>query len=192
MRIFLIRHGQTTGDVEDRYGGAYDDQLTELGKKQAMQIAEHLKDEGIEKVFTSPLIRAKETASILGQKLHKEIEILPDIQERDQNGILTGMRRAEAREKYPDEVAVVKDYTQTIHGAETYLHFRERVIRALHDLAQKPYQTIAVITHGGPIRVIFREILAKGEITIQDCGYAVIEANNRQYMLLESQGIEII
>lgn len=36
MKIYLIRHGQTTGDVEDRYGGAYDDELTDKGKNEAL------------------------------------------------------------------------------------------------------------------------------------------------------------
>lgn len=39
MKIYLIRHGQTTGDVEDRYGGAYDDELTDKGKNEAPQIS---------------------------------------------------------------------------------------------------------------------------------------------------------
>ena len=39
MQIYLIRHGQTTGDVEDRYGGDYDDRLTDLGKQQSQNLA---------------------------------------------------------------------------------------------------------------------------------------------------------
>lgn len=42
MKIFLCRHGQTTGDIEDRYGGDYDDHLTDLGKTQAEELANKL------------------------------------------------------------------------------------------------------------------------------------------------------
>jgi len=42
MKLFLIRHGQTTGDLEDRYGGTYDDHLTELGHEQLQATAEKL------------------------------------------------------------------------------------------------------------------------------------------------------
>jgi len=67
MRIFLCRHGQTTGDIEDRYGGSYDDHLTDEGIKQSEDLAEKLKKSGIQKIYTSSLIRAKEMSSIIGK-----------------------------------------------------------------------------------------------------------------------------
>jgi broad specificity phosphatase PhoE len=73
MKIYLIRHGETTGDVEDRYGGDYDDHLTSKGKDQAKKLAEKIKDFGIERIFTSPRIRAKETSEILKGKLGVEV-----------------------------------------------------------------------------------------------------------------------
>ena len=63
MRVFLLRHGQTTGDIEDRFGGTYEDHLTQAGKKQAEELGKKLKGEGIEKVFVSPRIRAIDTVS---------------------------------------------------------------------------------------------------------------------------------
>jgi len=48
MRIYLIRHGQTTGDLGDRYGGDYEDHLTEEGKKQSQKLANKLKNKNIE------------------------------------------------------------------------------------------------------------------------------------------------
>jgi broad specificity phosphatase PhoE len=62
MKIFFIRHGETTGDVENLYGGIYDDHLSPKGRDQAQRLAIVLKDKGIERIFSSPLIRAKETA----------------------------------------------------------------------------------------------------------------------------------
>ena len=55
MKIFLIRHGESTGDIEDRYGGDYDDSLTEKGFVQAGNLAEQLANEGIELLMHSPL-----------------------------------------------------------------------------------------------------------------------------------------
>ena len=54
MKIYLIRHGQTTGDLEDRYGGDYDDHLTEAGRKQSQRLAGKLASSGIEIIFCSP------------------------------------------------------------------------------------------------------------------------------------------
>lgn len=58
MKIYLIRHGQTTGDVEDRYGGAYDDELSDKGKIQAHKLADSIANSGIEILFCSSMIRA--------------------------------------------------------------------------------------------------------------------------------------
>ena len=51
MKIYLIRHGQTTGDIEDRFGGDYDDHLTRLGKSQSQNLAK--KKPGGKSIFAS-------------------------------------------------------------------------------------------------------------------------------------------
>ena len=51
MKIYLIRYGQTTGDVEDRYGGAYDDELSDKGKIQAEELANKIDNSGIQILF---------------------------------------------------------------------------------------------------------------------------------------------
>src|SRR6056297_1925659 len=61
MKILLIRHGETTGDLEDRYGGSYDDHLTDKGREQLAHTATQVADKGIEIIFHSPLIRARES-----------------------------------------------------------------------------------------------------------------------------------
>jgi broad specificity phosphatase PhoE len=47
MKIFLIRHGETTGDIEDRFGGDYDDHLTEKGRAQSQELAKGLPEADI-------------------------------------------------------------------------------------------------------------------------------------------------
>jgi len=76
MKIYIIRHGQATGDIEDRYGGAYDDELTDTGKTQAQELASKLSDSGIQILYCSPLIRAQQTAEILKAKLDCEIKTI--------------------------------------------------------------------------------------------------------------------
>jgi probable phosphoglycerate mutase len=73
MKIYLIRHGETTSDIEDRFGGYYDDYLTEKGKKQAQEMTTFLKDFPLVKIFFSPRIRTVETAKALCSdfKCHK-------------------------------------------------------------------------------------------------------------------------
>lgn len=190
MKIFLCRHGQTTGDVEDRYGGDYDDHLTELGKAQGTALAKKLKRKGIEKIFTSSRIRAVETSKILSNVLNCPIEEVSDLRERNQNGILTGMVRSEAKEKYPKLVAQLTDYRNTIDGSESYESFRVRVEKTFLSLAAGREVIIAIVTHGGPIRALFRGIFNFGEIKISDCAVAEIDFSNNKFTLLSLDGIQ--
>ncbi len=191
MIIYLARHGQTTGDVENRYGGDYEDHLTDEGKQQSTQLAEQLTGNGIEKLYASPRIRAQETAGIVGKKLDLSFVVLNDFRERNSYGVLTGLTKSEALEKYPDQIELLKDVHNAVNGAEEYQPFQDRITKALGSLSQEPLQIVAVIAHGGPMRLIFRDILQLGEIEVSDCAYAVLEAGNGQYKLLQSQGIVI-
>ncbi len=191
MKLFLIRHGQTTGDIENRYGGDYDDHLTELGREQASKLAKVLQNQGIQKIFVSPRIRALETAQILEQKIKVTSEIIGDFRERNYCGVITGMTKDEVKLKYPLEAEKVRDYHREATGGEPYAQFTGRVSRALYSLAAQPYDIIALVTHGGPIRMIFRELLKKGEIDLDDCGYCVLEINGGNTNLLETHGITL-
>lgn len=191
MKIYLIRHGQTTGDVENRYGGSYDDHLSDEGEIQAHKLAEKLASSGIQIIFCSPLIRAQETAKIINTKLNCEIKTDEDLKERNQNAILSGMTRDEAREKYPELVEQVKDYRNTISGAESYENFVERLKKVFSKIANSSgYSTIGIVTHGGPIRVIFREILKDREIDIADCAFAVLQDESNTLKVKSLNGIE--
>jgi broad specificity phosphatase PhoE len=120
MKIFFIRHGETTGDLEDRYGGIHDDSLSEAGKEKAAGLGQKFKEKGIEVIYTSPLARAQETAAIISQITKSPIVIESGLSERNQYGILTGMIKSEAKLKYPQAAEDVKEYRNTIEGAETY------------------------------------------------------------------------
>lgn len=191
MKIYLIRHGQTTGDLEDRYGGDYDDQLSDEGRQQALGLAEKLKKEGVQVIVHSPKIRAKETAEYLKAAIGCEAHEMPDLRERNQYGVLTGMIKTEAKEKYPDLVEKVKDYRNKIDGAESYEDFSKRMDKVFDEITNMGgYATIAVITHGGPIRFLFREILKAGEIDVADCAFAVLNSYDNQLTVERLEGIE--
>lgn len=190
MKIYLIRHGQTTGDVEDRYGGNYDDHLSEEGEVQALKLAARLKDSGIQVILTSPLARAKETAEIFKATLGCDVTVLENVRERNQYGVLTGLVKSEAKLQYPDLVEKVKDYHNTIERAEPYSNFKQRIEKVFGEFTNVPYSTIAVVTHGGPIRTIFREILKAGEIDVADCAYALLEKTDSDVKIVELNGID--
>lgn len=188
MKIYLIRHGQTTGDIEDRFGGDYDDHLTEEGKSQSKNLAEKLKEKNIEKVFASPRIRAQETAQILADALAVPLQTVGNIRERNAYGILTGMIKSEAKIKYPKEVENVKNYKNNITGAEEYKHFKKRILAAFDEITLENQNIIAIITHGGPISCFFREVFKKEIFGLKDCGIAELEKNG-DYKLISVDGL---
>jgi broad specificity phosphatase PhoE len=172
MKIFLIRHGQTTGDLEDRYGGSYDDHLTPHGQDQLKETGGNLVTKGIEIILSSKLIRAQEAAQIIGSEINIPIETVEGIEERHY-GVLTGLTKAEALEKYPEVVEAHKDPANTDLEGESFVDFQNRVLLAFKDIALKNYSTVAVVSHGGPIKQILKHLNLPIPDTIKDG--AVIE-----------------
>lgn len=193
MKIYLCRHGQTTGDVEDRYGGDYDDHLTGLGMQQAQNLATELEDRGIEKVFSSPLARAKETADIVSLKAGCFVELVPKLRERNWYGVLTGMTKDRAQKEFPNQVELLRDYRKTLRGGESYEDFSHRISEGVNEICKAKNKCVAVVTHGGVFKNIFREILKVGEVKkVEDCGYAELEWDGNKFSILNLNGIEML
>jgi probable phosphoglycerate mutase len=193
MNIYLVRHGQTSGDIENRYGGDYDDHLTSLGQQQSREAAEKLAKLNLEIIYASPKVRARETAQIIKETVGQNIplSIVPDFRERNRYGVITGLTKEEAASQFPAEVKKLEDEHSTLTSGEDYENFGKRIQEALKNIATGKYSDVAVVTHGGPIRYIFREILKEGEIEIGDCAYAKLSNDNGTYVLLERHGMEL-
>lgn len=198
MKIFLIRHGETTGDVEGRYGGDYDDSLSTKGMLQAHELSEKLKGKEIEKLFVSPKARAIETALILKKKLMFELVSVSELRERNQYGVLTGMLKSEAKEKFEEEVEELEanDPYHHVLDSEDYFDFAKRVTDSFNEIINSEFKNkskaIGVVTHGGPIRVIFRELLGFELEGIKDCALIELEYDGEGFEIISSEGIDKI
>ena len=198
MRVFLIRHGQTTGDIEDRYGGTYEDHLTQEGKKQAEKLADKLSDKEIEKIFVSPRVRAIETALIVAKKVHAKLETAKDMSERNSYGVLTGMIKKEAKEKFPEEVEELEENNPYHHvtNSEEYYAYTERMLAQFNSIVESEFEEesegIAFITHGGPITIIFREILGFEIRGIKDCAVFELEFDGDGYEIISAVDLDSI
>ena len=62
IRLLLVRHGQTEGNVQERYQGRTDTELNETGLKQADRLAQRLSNDHIDCAYSSDLKRAMQTA----------------------------------------------------------------------------------------------------------------------------------
>jgi broad specificity phosphatase PhoE len=190
MKLYVCRHGQTTGDVEDRYGGDYDDRLTKLGRKQAGKLSKQLQDKNIEIIFSSSLIRAKETAEVLSKALSLEVVEMDNLKERNWFGILTGMVKSKAKKLHPELVEQSKNYMNTIDEAEGQESFSKRIHEALKEISQKDHKVVAVVTHGGPIKAILRKIKYAPDYKIEDCAFAELETADNKLNVVGLHGIE--
>jgi probable phosphoglycerate mutase len=196
MQLFFIRHGQTTGDVEGRYGGDYDDCLMPEGIEQSRRIAEQLKGRGLGLVISSPLTRAQETAKFIAEAAGCPHVVRAALRERNRYGILTGLTKAEARNKHPALVAALDDRMSTIDGAEPYEEFRLRIHGAFRDvvagLENSTAEAAAVVWHGGPMRILASDILELGEIAeVADCALVELEKDGDAWRVKRLEGIKL-
>jgi 2,3-bisphosphoglycerate-dependent phosphoglycerate mutase len=157
MKILLIRHGQTTGDLENRYGGFYDDSLTEEGRQQLKETAKNLEGKKTDFIFSSSLKRAQESALILNEVAKARLEIMDGLRERNY-GILGGLTKKEAIEKYPDVVELHKDPNNTDPEGESRLDFTNRVLSTFESITKHSYEQIIIVGHGGSIKTILKHL----------------------------------
>ena len=149
--IYLMRHGAAPSD---RYGGWSTYGLTEKGKEQVHNAKAQLRNKGIVEIFASDLVRAKETAEIVAEELSLEITYLPQFRESN-NGLLAGMLKTEAVEKYPGMYWNALDWTQTWPGGESPEQFFRRVQSAWYEFKkQAGNKNVLLVSHGGVMNII--------------------------------------
>ena len=149
--ILLIRHGLTAGNREKRYIGRTDEPLHTLGKEQAAALAPALPQ--CDAVFSSPLLRCRQTAAILFP--HREIDILPDLRECD-FGVFEGKTVAELAEDAAYSAWLATGCTAPIPGGEDVDAFKSRSAEAFARAAESlPENSVAAfVLHGGCIMAI--------------------------------------
>ena len=141
MKIYIVRHGQTDWNVEGRYAGRIDIPLNSKGIKQAKETKEKLKNIKFDKVFSSPLLRAYETAKII-----YDGEIIKDerIIERG-NGDLEGKLKSEIKEKID-----FNNPNKTEYNIESIISVRKRIKDFLDDITTNyKNKNILVVMHAG-------------------------------------------
>jgi broad specificity phosphatase PhoE len=120
MELWLIRHGETAWSLSGAHTSTTDIPLTEHGRQRAVELKEYLDGKTFAAVFTSPMIRAKETCEIAGYGDVMQIE--PGLMEWNY-GESEGKTTAEMREKYGPGWSV---WSSEIVGGEAVEHVGER------------------------------------------------------------------
>lgn len=161
MRLFTIRHGETDYNKKGRImGSRIDAPLNDEGKEQARHVWDEAKEHNFEIMYCSPLLRAKETADIVNEKLGLEIIYRDDLKERDA-GELTGKTGAEL-----EDIAGIKSgsttYNYRPYGGESVEDVEARV-QGFLDFLEKEHgphddtgTEIVVVTHAEIIRLMYK------------------------------------
>lgn len=154
--IIIIQHCQSEHHINDMTGGWTDTPLTDLGKSQADQIGQRLKEEltNTYQLYTSDLLRAKQTAEIVAKHLNLEIRVDNELREIN-TGIATGKTKAWAKEhrnpRKNDNFEI--DYREYEDG-ETWREFYDRVCRCMERIFNSSEQNLIIVTHGGTLGYI--------------------------------------
>jgi 2,3-bisphosphoglycerate-dependent phosphoglycerate mutase len=152
--VYLARHGQSDWNAETRWQGHADRPLTELGRRQAGQLADRLADVPLAAVYSSDLERARATAEAVAGPRGLAVVPLADLREIDV-GSWSGLTRAEAEERFPAAYLRWAEGGQGWDDGETYEQMTDRVVRAVVGIgARHPDESVLVVAHGGPIRAL--------------------------------------
>ena len=189
-RVILVRHGQSTYNIERRIQGRLDKSvLTEIGQATARQVAATLRGMTLDAVYCSPLQRAKQTAEIIVSELANSeapppaLQVSPELIEVDLP-LWEGMLREEVIEKFPEDYSCWQERPQEFRmvvpeGTAEREHFP---VLALHKQARQFWaeilsrhggQTILVVAHNG-----INRCLLSTAIGISPASYHSIQQSN--------------
>lgn len=151
MNIVLLRHAECEANVS----GIVDSDpqsstsLTQRGKAQAEEVAHQLKDKSFDAIFCSELIRTQQTAKA-NQQFH-DAKLVIDARLNEVSIGLNGM-------KWDEALNIIKWDGGTWHyvpeGGESFEEELARVTSFYQELIKKPYQTVLIVSHGGPLLII--------------------------------------
>lgn len=160
-QLCVVRHGETDWNQQGILQGWIDVPLNRLGRQQARALAADFDATGFAAVWSSPLIRARETAEIVAPLIRLPFPKFHDgLMERN-FGVFQGIPKSELAELNPVELQLILKRNPAGHfeGGETMDEFADRILAALVDIGQRHAgQKALVITHGWVMDVITRHI----------------------------------
>lgn len=159
MKIYLVRHGETVWNVENRIQGHLDSPVTGQGTRQITALCRELTDKSIDLVVASPLGRSVTAAGQIASWLDSPLELDPAFVERH-FGDLEGKRIDELTEKERTHAAMVLSGTPGIRpqNGETPEEATRRVLTALSDLSVFK-GNVCVVSHGHVIQSVINTLI---------------------------------
>lgn len=162
-RLLLIRHGQSQANKEGRVQGWLDSPLSDLGHLHAQLVSRRIAAEfDVSYIFSSPLVRASQTASYFSIERNLPLTIVDELKEQDL-GPLSGLTKAEIKSRFPhlDHAWIHNLPRPIMEGIESDIDFAARVQQAMDTIlaAIEPGHTAAIFSHGGTLNQMLKNWL---------------------------------
>ena len=196
MKLYIVRHGETDWNKERRLQGKTDIPLNEFGRKLAVETASGLADVTFDVAYTSPLIRAKETAEIIKKA---DTPLLEDDRIKEISfGIYEGLCCAKENWEIPDDgfenfFFHPENYIPP-EGGETFISVINRVSDFLDEITTKPEheaKTVLIVCHGVVVNA-FLKIIKKRALSefwqdkVQNnCAVNIIDVTDGELIVVE-------
>ena len=156
-QLIVVRHGETDENVQSQLRGWDTSQLTPKGKQEVQAAANQLKNQPVQQIYCSDLVRAMESAQILANALQVPIKKLPQLRAWNV-GQLTG----QARSKH---VVALKDYEanprKTVPGGESFEDFVHRVamgVGFVMEAAKRAPGVTVLVAHNSVITLVWKAL----------------------------------
>ena len=157
--LIAVRHGETEWNRAGRLQGHQDRPLTELGRQQALAMAEALSGWPVRFIYASDLGRARATAGIIAQRLNLEVRTDPRLRERN-FGIMEGLTIPEFQARHPREASAYGSGNPdfVVPGGESIRQKFARNIGCGDEIASRHTgDTVLVVAHGGVLTSFFHK-----------------------------------
>lgn len=193
--IYLIRHAECQGNIENKLSGITDFKLTEKGQKQAKLLASKLKKFRITEIYSSPLSRAVDTARTIMKECDiNSVNIVNDLHEIDY-GVCDGMCWTDINKKYPTikkEWKEVHHYPVGIPNQEDFIELQKRIKDCILKITNDNLgKKTAIISHGIAISSFLCFVK---KLNIEECNklkqqentaYSILEYKDEKFSLIE-------
>lgn len=187
-KITVIRHGQSQGNVNKIICGHYDTPLTDIGREQAKLTGKHLVGKKIDRIYSSDLCRAKETAEMIAGQIGMNVTVDARLRERS-CGIFDGKPVSDAI-LHPLWDGFISKPHVNVDGGETIGQIYQRAKDFLGFLTNNhKNENIILVTHGGWLWVCVPVVLGVsidsyyGFIGMDNCSMTNVVFDNGSYVL---------
>lgn len=182
MKVYFVRHGQTTANLTKVYSGQHDFLLTDLGKEQAAAIRPYMESIRFDKVFTSDLTRVVQTQELALPDAEVALRS-PLIREIDAGSITGTPIGSSVTVNENGE----KDYSP--YGGEKFSDVCTRLKQFLEEnLEPYDYENVAVFAHHGVLiamlSIALKHLVLTSDVLVKNCGVAIFDYVDGGWRLL--------